>query len=141
MNKISSQIQKHMVALISLFLAIASLTYNTWRNEETEYNRNIRFAGFEVILKIGELQRVVLHSHYGKQALDDNARNGWVYVQQIQDLALVMPAPMPAITEQLKQTWQQNWEELGSDQVSVDKINQAIDTLREQTLATLRTLD
>jgi len=141
MSSIKSQIQKNLVALISLFLAIASLTYNTWRNEETEYNRNIRFAGFEVILKVGELQRIVLHSHYGKQTLSTHVRNGWGYVQQIQDLGMIMPPPMPSTAKNLHQIWQQHWVNLGSETDSLDKINLAIDELRKQTLATLKTLD
>jgi len=141
MESIGSQIRKHLVALISLFLAIASLTYNTWRNEETEYNRNIRFAGFEVILKTGELQRIVLHGHYGKQQIEPGARNGWVFVQQIQDLSNVMPRPMPDTALALKQTWQQHWETLKSDEKSLEKINQAIDKLREDTLSVLHALE
>ena len=43
------QIRNNLVAIISLVVAISSLSYNTWRNELTEENRNIRFAGFEVI--------------------------------------------------------------------------------------------
>jgi len=141
MDTITAQFKQHSVALISLFLALASLTYNTWRNEETEFNRNVRFAGFEVILKTGELQRVVLHSHYGKQRLDKNVRNGWVYIQQIHDLSMIMPEPMPSTANRLKTIWQQHWETLDSEKTSLDKINLAIDQLREKTLKTLHALD
>jgi hypothetical protein len=41
-NTIKSQIGRHSVALISLLVALSSLAYNTWRNEQTEENRNIR---------------------------------------------------------------------------------------------------
>ena len=43
------QLQKNSLSLISLFVAFSALSYNTWRNEQTEYNRNIRSAGFEVL--------------------------------------------------------------------------------------------
>jgi hypothetical protein len=140
-DKILTQIRKNTVALISLILAIASLGYNTWRNEETEFNRNIRFAGFEVILKTGELQRIVLHSHYGQGPLIEHARNGWVYILQLEDLCRLMPPPMNAIMTKLKQTWQQNWETLGDSAASLDTINAAIDALRMETQARLQALD
>ena len=63
-NSILEQLRRNTVALISLVVAISSLSYNTWRNEATEENRNLRVAAFEILLKLGELQQVVFHSHY-----------------------------------------------------------------------------
>jgi len=45
---ILSQLRHNFVALISLAIAITSLSYNTWRNEHSEGNRNKRFAAFEI---------------------------------------------------------------------------------------------
>ena len=56
-EKIRKQLQHHLVALISLFIAVSSLSYNTWRNEKSEYNRNQRWASFEVLLLPGEPRR------------------------------------------------------------------------------------
>jgi hypothetical protein len=42
MITIRKQIQNNAVALISLFIAVGSLGYNTWRNETTEEQRNVR---------------------------------------------------------------------------------------------------
>ena len=42
------QVRRNLVALISVFIAVSSLSYNTWRNEESEHNRNQRMASFEV---------------------------------------------------------------------------------------------
>ncbi len=39
-----NQIRRNTVALISLAIAVSSLSYNTWRNEKTEINRNQRIA-------------------------------------------------------------------------------------------------
>ena len=63
-NSILEQLRRNTVAVISLVVAISSLSYNTWRNEATEENRNLRVAAFEILLKLGELQQVVFHSHY-----------------------------------------------------------------------------
>ena len=53
-NSILEQLRRNTVALISLVVAISSLSYNTWRNEATEENRNLRVAAFEILLKLGE---------------------------------------------------------------------------------------
>ena len=47
MRSIRQQLRANAVALISLVVALSSLGYNTWRNEQTEENRSIRVAGFE----------------------------------------------------------------------------------------------
>lgn len=47
------QVRRNLVAIISLVLALLSLSYNTWRNEVTEYNRNIRQAGLEILVTLG----------------------------------------------------------------------------------------
>jgi len=46
---------QNLLAMISLFVALSALGYNTWRNELTEQNRNVRQAGFEMLLHVGEL--------------------------------------------------------------------------------------
>ncbi len=61
-----NQMRQHSVALISLAIALSSLAYNTWRNEQTEANRNVRAAGIELLLKLGELDRVVFLIHYDR---------------------------------------------------------------------------
>lgn len=48
------QLRSNAVALISLAVALTALGYNTWRNERTEHNRNIRVAAFEVLTQLGK---------------------------------------------------------------------------------------
>jgi len=43
-----TQLRNNSLSIISLVIAISALSYNTYRNELTEVNRNIRSAGFEV---------------------------------------------------------------------------------------------
>lgn len=62
-NSIKKQIQRNSVAIISLIIAISSLSYNTWRNEKTKDNRNQRHAAFEILVKLNELQHLIFH-HY-----------------------------------------------------------------------------
>jgi len=135
------QVRRNAVALISLVVALSSLGYNTWRNEQTEYNRNQRQAAFEVLLKLGELQRVVFHAHYDRDADKGNPRTGWAYVLTVRDLASVLKAPMPVMADELVAAWSADWQGLGSDQDSADRVIAGIDRAREQTLQVLQSLD
>ncbi len=75
-------------------IALTGLAYNTWRNEQTEANRNVRTAGVEVLLKLGELDRVVFFSHYDHDQIGGNPRLGWAYVLTIRDLGSLTGPPV-----------------------------------------------
>ena len=79
-NSFFSQVRRNAVALISLIVAVSSLSYNPWRNEKTGPDRNHRVAAFEVLMKLGELEQVVFLHHYDRDIADrGNARAGWSY--------------------------------------------------------------
>lgn len=141
MDTIRSRISRHSVALISLLVALSSLAYNTWRNEQTEENRNVRVAGVEVLLKLGELERVVFYSHYDRDRERGNPRSGWAYVLTIRDLASLMHEPARSSSRELIETWQKNWSGLGSDDRAASDISGGIDQARNDVLAVLAALD
>ena len=140
-NTFVEQLRRNAVALISLVVAVSSLSYNTWRNEATEDNRNLRVAAFEVLLKLGELQQVVFHVHYDRDLDRGNPRIGWAYVLTINDLAKVLPDEVQGAAAALLQAWGENWERLADSTLSLDIIMQALDTTRSQTLVLLRSLE
>lgn len=139
-DSISEQIRRNLVAIISLTVALSGLGYNTWRNERSERNSNIRTASFEVLTVVGELQRVVFFSHYDKSTEYGSPRSGWAHILTIHDLSQVMPEPVPDEAGRLKEVWQAHWDSLGSSDASVDAINAAIDAYRLSVLNTLRSL-
>lgn len=141
MNAFLNQIGRHSVALTSLFIALSSLAYNTWRNEQTEENRNVRTAGVEVLLKLGELDRVVFFSHYDRDPEQGNPRLGWAYVLTIRDLASLMHEPAIGSSQELIETWDNNWSRLGTDQAAADGISAKIDKARNDVLQVLSALD
>ena len=141
MNTIRSQIGRHSVALISLAVALSSLADNTWRNEQTEENRNVRTAGIALLLKLGELDRIVFYSHYDNDADRGNPRSGWAYALTIRDLGLLMNEPANSSSEQLIVAWRANWSGLGSDEVAARNISKSIDQARDDVLAVLTSLD
>jgi hypothetical protein len=143
------QVQRNLVALISVFIAVGSLSYNTWRNEKSEHNRNLRQASFEVLLKLGELRELLYHLEYDRAVIESSAeRTGWVTVFVIRDLASVLEEPVPVAAESLFDTWSEHWDGLAArDQdgalegASRHAIETDIDRLRDITLEMLQGLD
>jgi len=143
-TKITEQIRRNLVAIISLAVAVTSLGYNTWRNEASESNRNQRLVSIEVLRNLGELQQVVYHRHWDMDEEDKgNPLTGWAIVLTINDLAMVLEAPLPESAERLRVTWEQQSEYLGSakDDEHIKSIIEAIDRVRVDTHALLRGLD
>jgi len=141
MSNFREQLRDNAVALISLTVAVSSLAYNTWRNERTEHNRNIRGATFELLMKVSELQRVVFLAQYDRDLAAGSPRTGWTYVLAIRDLSTLTPAPLPAQAGELQNVWSGSWEGLGKDdETAVNRIDDAIGRLRDTTLSTLRSL-
>jgi len=136
-----SQLRQHSVALISLAIALSSLAYNTWRNEQTEANRNVRTAGIELLLKLGELDRVVFFGHYDKDEIRGNPRLGWAYVLTIRDLVALTSEPAVSSSADLLRVWDENWSGLGKNDASADLISAGIDQLRNDVLSVLTALD
>ena len=64
--RISEQLRRNTVAIISLIVALSSLSYNTYRNELSESNRTVRQEGFRMISELSELQQGLLFARYGK---------------------------------------------------------------------------
>ncbi len=140
-NSIPDQIRRNAVAIISLLVAFASLGYNTWRNEQTEMNRNVRHAAFEMLVRLGELQQVADHLHYANDAERGNPITGWGYVAVIRDLAMVMPVPVRQASDALFAEWDKNWEGLGQHEDAVRSITAAIRDTRQSVVETLEALD
>lgn len=141
-SSFKEQVRRNSVALISLFVAVSGLSYNTWRNERSEYNRTQRVSSFEVLLKLGELQQLVFHNHYDRDSDDKgNPRKGWALVLTIQDLSTVLESPMPDSSRELVAVWGDHWSQLGDSQDSADAILSAIEIARVDTLALLGGLD
>lgn len=137
------QVRQNAVALISLVIAITSLLYNTWRNEATEHNRNQRQASFQTLLVVGELQELVYIYYHDPQTADpSDLRRAWAKVLTIRNLAEVLDDPLPGSAVQLHGVWDDNWAGLRDrDLQSRNRINEAIEAFRMNTLESLKELD
>jgi hypothetical protein len=142
MTSFTDQIRRNSVALISLAVALSSLAYNTWRNEQTEYNRNIRVAGIELLLKLGELEKVVFFAHYDKDKQEGNPRSGWAHALTVRDLGALTPEPARSSTVTLVDVWDSDWRGLGrASDDAADMISESIDQPRNDVLRVLAELD
>ena len=142
MPSLTEQLRRHSVALISLSVALTSLAYNTWRNEQTEANRNVRSAGIEMLLKLGELEQVVFYLVYEQDSARANAREGWAYVLTIRDLADLTAEPAQSSAQSLYETWDSDWPRLGTKgDDAADRVSAAIDRARSDMLTVLADLD
>jgi len=111
MTTIRQQIHNNAVALISIFIAVTALGYNTWRNETTEEQRNVRHAAFRVLEELGDVQEVVDSRYYylafnREIASEGELRiRGFGSVAMIRDLMMLMPEPGPAAGNALHESW------------------------------------
>jgi len=141
MTSVRRQLRDNLVAITSIAIAIAALGYNTWRNERTERNRNIRVAGIELLTEIGSLQQIIFYAHFAEGDARGDPRMGWADVLTIDDLAALMPPDVGRDAASLRSAWEANAEGLVDDEAAFRRIDGAIDTLRQTTLASLRSLD
>ena len=111
MATIPEQIHRNAVALISLVVAVSTLAYNTWRNETTEEQRNVRHAAFRVLENLGEMQEVVDARYYylarGEAGLSEGELRlrGYGSAAMTRDLMMLMPSPAPEAGEQMFDAW------------------------------------
>lgn len=142
-NSFREQVRRNAVALISVFIAVSSLSYNTWRNELTEYNRNQRLVSIQVLLKLEELQELVFYNHYDHDTQSKgNPRSGWAIVLTIRDLAQILEQPLPESATALYSVWNSNWSDLGKPgDAGAGAILESIQDIRDDTLALLQMLD
>ena len=140
--KLREQLSRQSLAIVSLLVAFSALGYNTWRNEQTEHNRNVRHAGFEMLLHIGQLQRISYLAHFDKDPDAGNPHKGWTEVLVLRDLAQLMPEPEKIRSAELYEIWADNWSGLGGDDdMPVAAIDNAINDLRMDIVAVLNELD
>lgn len=138
---IKRQIHNNLVAIVSVMIAVSTLLYSAWRHEVTEDQRTIRQAGFEILRNLGELQIIADHVHYTGDTLQGNPVTGWGRVLMIRDLSRLMPPEAQKHADALHQTWEREWQALGENVTSSERITAAINTCRAGTTQLLVELE
>ncbi|MCF6192934.1 MAG: hypothetical protein L3J46_01200 [Kangiellaceae bacterium] len=133
------QLKRNALALISLSIAISALAYNSWRNELSEQNRNVRAAGFEIIKETAKLQSFLDHSTYGN-SIDEQKKTpieGWVRINLIRSLSIFMNERVKGRAAELLESWQKNWRSIRRDSSANQKITETINALAVEVNAEL----
>lgn len=141
MSTLLQQVNKNLLAIISLVVALSALGYNTYRNELTEGNRNVRFAGFSMLMELAELQQLIDYAHYDKDVVKGNPISGWGHLLYIRDMSHLVSAEVVAETEALIQVWGDEWQTVRDDESSNQRVTAFINILRERVRYTMESLD
>lgn len=143
------QVKKNLLALVSLAIAISALSYNTWRNELTEFNRNQRSAGFEILKELAALQYQVDHLYYAefskkqdsKSGVNSIVISGWTRVNFIVALSELMNPSVTNKALSLKNVWSNQVDDLVSQKSGSNKeMSNAIKMLSVQVQESLASL-
>jgi len=140
MNLIS-QIRNNLLAVISLTVAVSSLSYNTYRNELTEENRNVRHASFELLKELNQLQLLIDYAHYDNSSEHGNPIQGWGHVMYIKDMSYLISKPIVFKSENLKKIWGSEWANVQKDESSNKNVTAAINKLRISTREYMQSLN
>jgi len=136
--KFKTQLQQNLLALISLIIAIVALSYNSWRNEQSEDNRNFRSAGFEIMRESAKLQLLIDTVTYADKTHHKELIKGWVSINFVVSLSELMTPQINNKAIELKQVWTDNWSSLSTDEPANQKISTAnsllVKTVRMQLL-------
>jgi hypothetical protein len=139
-KSIYSQFRANIVAIVSVIVALTGMGYNTYRNEKTEINHNVRAAAFETLKNLGETQILVDYAHFKKDRERGDTRLGWGKMTLIHDLSQVLPPPGPTEADLLLAAWRDNVDALENSTESMIKITDEIQRLRLTTIDILNHL-
>lgn len=125
------QIEKNLLAIISLAVAIVALSYNSWRNELSEDNRNIRAAGFEIMREAASLQAYIDTKTYTDMDKSEEAIPGWVSINFIVSMSELVSSDIKRQADNLKEVWSDNWAKLALEKSANQRVTEANNQLIE----------
>lgn len=134
-------IRNNSLSIISLLVAFSALGYNTYRNELTEENRNIRYAGFELMKALNKLQLSIDYAHYEKNRTQGHSITGWGQVLYIGDMGELISDKVALQAQQLKKVWGNEWRTIEAEVESNQRVTGEIQVLRQLVSETMRSLD
>jgi hypothetical protein len=134
------QLRRNSLALLSLLVALSALSYNTWRNESTEKNRNIRAAEFEMLKNLGELQQIIDYAHFRHDQQRGDVTLGLSRILLIHDLSMLTPRPVADSAETLLASWRANGDKLDSSLEAASVLSEQVLETRRVVLDSLRGL-
>jgi hypothetical protein len=139
-DRFVQQLRRNSLALLSLTVALSALFYNTWRNESTEHNRNIRTAEFEMLKYLGEVQQIIDYAHFRKDRQRGDLTQGLGRILLIHDLSTLAPKPVEEAADKLLAAWRTHGDTLSTDLEAASALSEEVLNMRRTVLASLRSL-
>jgi hypothetical protein len=139
-SSLFQQWRRNSLALCSLAVALSALGYNSWRNESTEHNRNIRAAEFEMLKHLGEVQQIIDYAAIRHDLQRGDLTVGLSRVLLIRDLGTLTPPDVDACSEKLLASWVKHSEALAQDKDAAAALSEDVLEARRTVLASLKSL-
>ncbi len=105
-------VRKNLIAYVSLFIAVSGLLYNTWRNETSETQRNLRSASFFAIEHLADFQSLINDIVYSDGCQSGNDIAAWGHIKALETLAGVLPESTRGQIAELGIRWASHASEL-----------------------------
>jgi len=142
MSQITKRLKIYQItSIITILFTLVGFSYNVYRLEQSEINSNIRTSSFEMLKELANLEQIVYASHYEKDDKAGNPRTGWVKVGIIKDLSIICFDKNTKYTDELFETWKNNWSTMKDSRDSADKIVEKIDNVRVNIREVLKNLN
>ncbi|MCC7247437.1 MAG: hypothetical protein IT473_02330 [Lysobacter sp.] len=130
------------LALIALAVALTGMAYNTWRNETSEAQRNVRQACFMLLEESAALQQIVDLRFGGHDRSKSSWASAWGKATLIRDLGELAPPRTGQEAQHVYEIWSQRAHQIDErNPLAEDELSDAIERMRRQTLEDLRGLD
>jgi len=120
----------YAISLLSVVLAVAGFSYNTWRLEVSEENNTVRTAAFEIFEHLAEFEHIIYSAHYDKNVQEGSPRKAWVKMGLVADLSVLMSGNVQEHSAQLTRLWQEHWQHISTNEQSVNLLILQIDKIR-----------
>jgi len=134
-------VRQNALALVSLFIALFGLGYNTWRNETTEHHRNVRQSAFIALDALGEVQQLADTRFFGAEHSEANRIAIWGRVTLVRDIATLVSADTAERADALFTAWSGNAAAFDNGDAEAERaVAVAIREARAQVLADLQRL-
>jgi hypothetical protein len=135
------QLRTNWLAIFSLAIALFGLGYNTFRNETTERQRNVREAGFIVLDALGELQQLADTRFFGNVRSESNRIAIWGRVTLVKDIAGLVSNEAQSDADTLFQVWSSHASDFDAGKIEAEKaLTDATREVRAQVLNDLHAL-
>lgn len=134
------QVQKNSLSILSLLVALSALSYNTWRNEATEKNRNIRAAEFEMLRHLVDVQQIIDYAHLRQDQQKGDMTQGLNRVLLVHDLSTLAPKNVEQAAEKLRAEWVAHSDKLSSNREVASNLSEQVWQARQAVLESLRSL-